>query len=220
MELSARKGLTMWMHPLSKVERNESVNTRVRDAFAEQVHPEWKRRADGSVTDGGIWPNQSCVLAEHERIWEYPVLWAKPVRELTAEDFQKAFITANARRNLDTALDDERLKAATKFLNLANGEPSRETGYVLFATVLEILSDGNSQTGVGKIVAQCRNANGGTYDENEGRELYRIRNKLVHKGNPRLDSRFLSWDEFSERYWRIRELAGQAVVLKLNELSK
>jgi hypothetical protein len=221
MELAAKVGLTLWVQPISPVERNEiSTNSRMRDGLAERHHPEWDRRTDGSVTDGGVWPSQSCILAEHERIWEYPVLWGKPLRELTVAALQGAVVGANRRHNVDAALDDRRLTAATKFLNLANGEPSREVGFVLFATVLETLADENGQVGVGKLVAECRRTNGETYDENEGRELYRIRNKLVHERLLRLNGTVLSWDEFSERYWRIRALAGQGVILRLNDLSR
>jgi hypothetical protein len=76
------------------------------------------------------------------------------------------------------------------------------------------------QEGAKKIVAQCLWANGDTYDEIDGGELYRIRNKLLHEGVPKLDGRILSGDEFSDRYWRIRTLAGQAVMLKLDQFSK
>jgi hypothetical protein len=85
---------------------------------------------------------------------------------------------------------------------------------------LERLADEDMQDGVAQIVAQCRRANGKTDDENEGRELYRIRNKLVHEGVPKLSGVILSWQEFSERYWRIRTNAGQAVLLKLTDLSQ
>jgi hypothetical protein len=87
-----------------------------------------------------------------------------------------------------------------KFLNLANGEPTREVGYVLYATVLETLADDDMREGAKKMVAQCRWANGDTYDKIEGGELYRIRNKLLHEGVPKLDGRILSGDEFSDRY--------------------
>jgi len=219
--LSAGKGLTLWMQPVSPVERDEvPTNVQLRDAFAEQNHPEWRRRVDGSVTDGGVWPHQSCILAEHDRIWEYPVLWAKPRRELTGAALQNAVTEANSKRNIDATVGDKRLTAATKFLNLANGEPNREVGFVLFATVLETLADEDGQGGVGKLVAQCRSANGESNDDNEGQELYRIRSKLLHKGVPQLDGKALSWNEFSERYWRIRTLASQAVMLRLDDLSR
>jgi hypothetical protein len=221
MELSAKNGLTLWLHPVLPVERNEiQMYARIRDGLAEQNHPEWSRRLEGGVTDGGVWPDQSCILAERERIWEYPALWHKPIRELTVAALQDAVAGAKGRHNLDLALNDRRLSAATKFLNFANAEPNREVGFILFATVLEILADQEMQDGVAKIVAQCRRANGENYDENEGRELYRIRSKLVHEGVPRLNNSILSWDEFSERYRRIRIIAGQGVMLRLNELSR
>ena len=221
LEMSAINSVTLWVQPVLPVERNEILMTvRIRDGLAEQHHPAWSRRADGTVTDGGISLDQSCILAEHERIWEYPAFWVNPLREITVETFQNAVTRASDKRNLDAALGNQQLTAAVKFLNLANGEPSREVGYVLFAIVLETLADEDYGIGVGKVVAQCRSANGDTYDETEGQQLYKIRNKLVHEGAWLLDGVPLSWDEFSERYRRIRALAGQAVMLKLNELSK
>jgi hypothetical protein len=220
MELVATKGGTLWITPLSPVERNQQpMNVYIRDSLAEQFHPAWIRRTDGTVTDGGIGPNQSCILAEHERIWEYPLMWGKPLRQITVGALQTALGTSSGKPNLVKALNSPRLTAAVKFLNLANAVTNREVGYVLYATVLETLADEDSQTGAKRIVAQCRVANGEAYDETEGGELYRIRNKLLHEGVFKLDGKILSWEEFSERYWRIRTLAGQAVMLKLDELS-
>jgi hypothetical protein len=219
-ELSARKGATFLVQPILPIDRNEvPTNVQIRDGLAAQHYPAWNRRPDGSITDGGIWPHQSCILPEHERIWEYPLLWGKPLREITVDLFQSAVTSAHSRPNLATALEDQRLQAAAKFLNLANGEPNREVGFVLYATVLETLADEDGQAGVGKVVARCRVANGGTYDEEEGRELYRIRSKLVHEGVLQLSGSALSWDQFSGRYWRARALAGQGVILRLDVLS-
>jgi hypothetical protein len=220
IELRATKGVALWVHPLSPIDRNESpMNVTLRDGFAQQQHPAWDRRLDGSVTDGGVFPNQSCILPEHERIWEYPILWAKPVRQWGAESLKEAVATASRISGIDSLASDVRLQAASKFLSFGNAEANREIGFVLYATVLEILADENGQAGVGQVVAECHRFSGEKVNEVEGSELYRIRNKLVHEGVGRLDGRLLSWDEFSERYWRIRALAGQGVHARFRKLS-
>jgi hypothetical protein len=220
IELSARKGASVWVSPIIPIDRNEMpLNVSMRDGLAEQHHPKWSRRSDGSVTDGGVWPHQSCILPEHERIWEYPQLWAKPVRLLDIPSMKDAVVSAIRIGRPQNLLDDKRLLSASKFLNLGNAEPNRELSFLLYAMVLEVLAGKGGHVGVGKVVAECRTADGQTHDETEGQELYRIRNKLVHEGILELDGKLLSLHEFSERYHRIRTLAGQGVILRLKRLS-
>jgi hypothetical protein len=75
---------------------------------------------------------------------------------------------------------------------------------------MDILADENYQSGVGKVLAETRAASGEMYDEEEGKELYRVRNKLLHEGVVKVSDA-----EFSKRYSRIRTVARQAVLLRL-----
>jgi hypothetical protein len=116
--------------------------------FRENLQPseygEWSRRQDGSITDGGIYAEQTCIIPTHKRIWEYPAFYGRIVIDFELQDLEA---TSHGQTTVPArALQDETFLLAIETFWTALDQLDRRVRFILLMTTLEILAQ--SQPGM------------------------------------------------------------------------
>jgi hypothetical protein len=109
----------------------------IRDYFPNDHYLPWSPRSP--PTDGGIWPSQTCILPEHERIVEYPVGFGRQVKIIDPNVFQLAEIGSGDVGDQPTS-PDERLMLAVDLIAEGNGQRSRTLELLNLVRALEVLT--------------------------------------------------------------------------------
>jgi hypothetical protein len=116
-------------------------NKEIRDSFAPELYRGWEQRADGTYTDGGVWPMHTVIIPEHKRIIEYGIGWAKIVNRLNIEQIAEMFRAATENYDAEKIFENERLKLAFDMFSSAYAQRNRQITFLNLVTTLEILSD-------------------------------------------------------------------------------
>ncbi len=159
VRLSARTGAALqFPSPLAEIAREGDPNFRFRDQLQDSDYPpDWSKRVDGTITDGGIFPHDACILPEHERIWEYPIFWGRVLRVCNLAQLDELALDS---RGLRACADEDSIRTAARALWVACAQPDRRVRYILLVTTLEILASDeklpNRTADVERIVAQIR----------------------------------------------------------------
>lgn len=125
---------------LSEIGREDDPNRQFRELLRDSVYPiSWGVRADGSRTDGGIFPECAYILPEHERIWEHKDILVKTWRPCRILELDK-FLSESKSFPVGAA-ENERIETASQAFWSALSQHDRRIQYVLYITALEILAD-------------------------------------------------------------------------------
>jgi hypothetical protein len=125
--------------PLAKIARGDDPNIQFREQIRESEYPiYWTRRSDGTRTDGGIFPQDACILPEHERIWEYSLSFGK-IQQIVKLSQVDDFLSESKKFPVGVT-EHNAIRMASQALWLACTANDRRIQYVLFAVTLEILA--------------------------------------------------------------------------------
>ena len=146
IRFSARKGVAMqFPFPPSDVARSEDPNLWLREGLQDSEYPShWKRRSKGTITDGGIFPSETCILPEHERVWEYPMYFGRIIRPFTLDEVNGAVEESDS--FVPGAARDPTILTAAQALWVACGQQDRRLTCLLLIAALDVLAQGESVT--------------------------------------------------------------------------
>jgi hypothetical protein len=111
-----------------------------RDMFPQERYGDWEKREDGTYTDGGIWPIHTTVYAEHERIVEHQMHWARKVDRLKTKYISETFDLAAEYFDAEAIAGDRRLCLALRLYASAQWQRDMRVGFINQVTVLEVLA--------------------------------------------------------------------------------
>jgi hypothetical protein len=122
---------------LQPIMTSTDPNRFFRENLEREHYPNWTRREDGSITDGGIFADQTCIIPEHQRIWEYPAFYGRPVMPLKLEQ-----VTAGISECEDetSVLHDDDLLLAIEILWTAYDQVDIRVRFILLMTALETIA--------------------------------------------------------------------------------
>jgi hypothetical protein len=104
------------------------------------LYPDWDRREDGSISDGGIYAEQACIIPEHNRIWEYPAFYARRVVQLRLGQVMAAL--PDFENGTDTLYDS--ILLATEVLWTTFDQVDLRVRFILLMTALETIARGEA----------------------------------------------------------------------------
>lgn len=117
-------------------------NKEIRDRFAPELYGGWEQRADGTYTDGGVWPMHTVIIPEHKRIIEYGMLWSGGfVSRLSINQMSEMFEESTINYDTEKIFENERLKLAFDMFSYAYTQRNRQITFLNLVTALEILSE-------------------------------------------------------------------------------
>jgi hypothetical protein len=140
IRLSAVTGAALQFSvPLAKIARGDDQNIQFREQIRESEYPiHWTRRSDRTRTDGGIFPQDACILPEHERIWEYPLSFGKIALNVKLSQVDEFLLQS---RDFPVGVaEDNAIRMASLALWLACIANDRRVQFVLLVTTLDILA--------------------------------------------------------------------------------
>jgi hypothetical protein len=160
IRLTARTGAAVaFSFPPSAIIREPS-NGFDRDNLDPINYPNhWRPRQDGTRTDGGIFAHQTCILPEHERIWEYPTLFGKPHRLLRKNDISIAI--QNSTEFMRFTPDNEFI-CGINALWAGCAQNDRRLTFILLVTALDVLAENedvaNWTDALKEVIAEMKDA--------------------------------------------------------------
>jgi hypothetical protein len=140
IRFSAQKGMAIqFSFPPSEIVRDRDQLFDFRERLEPTNYPsDWIVRADGTRTDGGIFAHQTCILAEHERIWEYPAYFGKIIRPFNLQEV--GTVIEESSRFASSAMNNAVL-CGVRALWAACAQDDRRLTYILLVTALDVLAE-------------------------------------------------------------------------------
>jgi hypothetical protein len=139
IQWSIKQRATIRFSPIPEpILTSDDPNRSFRESLREDLYPGWRKREDGTITDGGICPEQTCIIPEHKRIGEYPAFYARSIAPFKLNELTVAIENSfggNAR-----ILEDEPLLLALEVTWTAFDQLDRRVRFILLMTALETLA--------------------------------------------------------------------------------
>jgi hypothetical protein len=140
IQWSLRNGATIRFPPiLEPILTSNDPNLRFRENLSNEQYPGWGRREDGSITDGGIYPEQACIIPEHKRIWEHPAFYARRVVLLRLDQILSR---GPERESVVGVLRDDYILLVIEVLWTAFDQVDKRVKFILLMTALETIAGG------------------------------------------------------------------------------
>ena len=221
IRFSARKGVAIhFPFPPSNVARSEDPNLWLRERLQDSEYPrDWERRSDGTVTDGGIFPSETCILPEHERIWEYPMYFGRVIRPFTLDEVNGAVEEADS--FVPDAARDPTILTAAQTLGVACGQQDRRLTCLLLIAALDVLAQDESVTkwpDLNDIVAEIQNLLNKHRDADEARSNFIQKLSQRIEGGPPMAERIRTLVLRALGVQQTDSFEGKAVIAEVNQI--